>query len=460
MKQRIIRLLTAAAVLAALPLSAALTTSSHRQASYGSYGDIEPTVITQMRSGIEYQTAVWMEFAVQPPGTPVYSQLKFNSFNSGNATGGYLGKASGYLKRYADPLLAQNTSTNRMYLIGLTAGDVHSEPSAIVRWYSDNGGQSWSSPLVVTTSVALASPQPAATVFLDKPAIAVSSASNSSGYVYVAYVRENLGTNGNPNGTNQIVLKVSTNNGTSFSQEIPVSAQSAGHHAPQVMVDNLNGEVYVVWLRDGLNTLHFARLSAYNGSTMTSIQTAQTTIGGTFTGNVAIGGLTVRGLTTPTAKLDNVNRRIAVTWHETQNNVARAVFQTIDLVNGMTQASWRPDRTLLPTKGGHDLQPALAFDTQGNVLVAYYAFGSGSTSYWHVGQYITFNSARAPVLESPSATVDLTPSPSDAIYLYTVNNLTLLGEYHDVSFVNGTFKTVGILAFDYSNVFVYTTQHY
>lgn len=36
----------------------------------------------------------------------------------------------------------------------------------------------------------------------------------------------------------------------------------------------------------------------------------------------------------------------------------------------------------------------------------------------------------------------------------------MLGEYHDVSFVNGTFKTVGILAFDYSNVFVYTTQHY
>jgi hypothetical protein len=432
-----------------------LTTSSpERPAAFAIYPDIEPALITQMRSGVENQVAVWMEFT---QGISSPSQLASSHFASGNARHNYLGKLSGYEGRYADPWLAQETGTarQRIYLVGVTAGSARTDPNALVRWYSDNGGFSWSSPAAI---IKYAGPAPC---MVDKPTVAVSAAPGSAGYVYVVYNRQAAT-------IREQVIQVSTDGGTTWKGPFPVGNQAAGNHnAPQVMVDS-NGDVYVVWARwrptvNG-DSMRVARSPAYvaGATSMTFTDGPVLSIGrvNDASHTFACGGTCrVRDASVPIARLDAARRRIAVAWHGFRATGGTEIrFTTVSIANN--SMAWGPQITL-PWNGGNDVQPSMDFDAQGNYLVSYYAFGLNSPIYYNVARYVTF-SGNMPVVEDAGQNVPVLSGTASDVSQYPVDasGIRHLGEYHDVSFSNGTFKTVGIqIVAGTGNPYVFTTTH-
>ncbi|MFL5381736.1 MAG: sialidase family protein [Longimicrobiaceae bacterium] len=431
-----------------------LATSPGRQAAFATYQDIEPALMTQVRAGVEHQVAVWMEFT---NGLAGGSQFASSHFANGNGRANYLGKLPGYTGRYADPWLAQNTSSaaplQRIYLVGIIAGGSTADPNALVRWYSDNGGYSWSAPGLISGD----STSPAA-FFRDKPAVAVSAAAGSAGYVYVAYIRRNRLTN-----RNELVVQASTDAGATWKAPTLVTdPATTSHQAPQVMVDS-NGDVYVLWTRwlAGTDELRIARSPAYSPSTgsMTFTQGLPANVGNLYGGaeTFACGaGCAVRAASIPIARLDAARRRIAVAWHRPNGTGGSVIdFGTV----GVPGMGWGP-RITLPWNGGNDVQPSMDFDASGNYLVSFYAFGLNVPTYYNVARYVVLGGS-TPVVEDAGQPVHtLSGAVSDVSqYPADVNGMRLLGEYHDVSFSNGTFKTVGIQIVGYGNPYVFTTTH-
>lgn len=333
----------------AAPAGAArsLATSSVRQAAFATYPDIEPALITQVRSGVEHQATVWMEFT---SGISNPSQLVSQHFASGNGRHNYLGKLPGYDGRYADPWLAQEkgTARQRIYLVAVTVGGTQTDPNALVRWYSDNGGYSWSAPAAIVQN-----PSSPAPYMVDKPAVAVSSAAGSPGYVYVVYNRQRY-----ISATKQIrelVVQVSTDGGTTWKGPFPVGDQALGNHnAPQVMVDS-DGSVYVLWVRwpGGLvnqDEVRIARSPAYvqrDTSTMVFKEGPALTGQNMYSAmqNFTCGGTCkVRGASVPIARLDAARRRIGVAWHRKNASGGTVIdFRAISIADS-TPAWGRPSR--------------------------------------------------------------------------------------------------------------------
>lgn len=444
----------------ALPLAAALTTSNERQVAFATYQDIEPTVLTQMRSGAEHQVGVWMEFTNNGTSNPP-TRFKYQHFTGGNATGGSLSLLTGYSGGYADPMMADNKSgvspAQRIYATGITHNGHTSLSNAIVRWYSDNGGNSWSSASAIAAHTGtLASP---AAYFMDKPTVAVSPGGTSGGYVYVAYSRRDAS-----NGQWQIVVHVSTNGGSSWNGPFAVNAASNIFSTGQILTDS-NGDVYVVWmpLLNGNDELRVAKAAPYNPgtNTLTFGSAATITTGAMREGTqetVACGtGCVLRAASVVMAKLDAAHDRIGVVWHEQNGSGGTVVqFRPIDISGA--SPSWGTGVTI-PWNGGHDLQPALDFDPSGGFLVPFYALGMNQPTYYQVARYIYF-SGSTPVVEDAGSSVHLLSNTQSSVLAYpTHSGWRLLGEYHDVSYSNGTFKTIGIQIGTYGNPYMFTTTH-
>jgi hypothetical protein len=442
----------------ALPLAATLTTTNERAAAFATYADAEPSIATQMRNGVEHQVVAWMEFT---QGIDSPARLKFNHFANGNASIGTLPALSGFTGRYADPWLTQNTSTatplQRIYCFGVTTGASVADASAIVRWYSDNGGQTWSAAGVVQRYDRDASGN-AADFWVDKPAATVSAHSGSAGYIYVTYVRRSRATN-----RTEIVVSVSTNGGSTWNGPYNVSGTTSvgGHFDPQIMVDNDDGSVWVVWTRTANGEIRIASNSAWTSSwstTSTTLFTQQqtATVAGLYGGGayVACGAnCRLRAVSAPVARLDSTRNRIGVAWHRANGTGTVIDFRPFDTA-GLTWGS-----TLTFWNGGHDLQPSMAFDSSGNYLVAWYAMGLNQPTYHNVANYISFSNGvpQAESLHLLSTTQsDVTALPVPAL---DTQGSRFLGEYHDVSFSNGTFKTVAIQVLSSANPYVYTTIH-
>jgi hypothetical protein len=429
--------------------------TSDRQAAFATYQDIEPALITQMRSGVEHQTTVWMEF------TNALPQLVSSHYASGTNNISYLAHLPGYDGRYGDPWMVQNTSTTaplqRIYLVGITVGNTTAEPNALVRWYSDNGGTSWSPAAAIVQY-----PTAPAPFLVDKPAVAVSAAAGSAGYVYVPYIRHNRSTN-----RHELVIQVSTDAGATWKGPYLISNPAVSHHqAPQVMVDS-NGDVYVLWARwivgSTPDELHIARSKAYTtADSMAFTEGPVLNTGAVYSANETFGcgtGCTVRAASVPIARLDAARRRIGVAWHRPNGSGGSMIdFRTVSIAT--TTPAWGPQVTL-PWNGGNDVQPSMDFDAQGNYLVSFYAFGLNVPTYYNVARYVTFT-GNTPVVENATGAVhtlnlnvsDISKYPGDGA------GMRLLGEYHDVSFSNGTFKTVAIQIQTYGNPYVFTTTHF
>lgn len=436
----------------ALPAAAYLPTTE-RQLAFSADQDIEPTVMTQMRSGIEHQTAVWMNFATS--SSP--SRLKYNHYANGNATLGTLPFLAGYEGPYADPILAENESSaaplQRMYLVGVTHTGAFTSPNAIVRWYSDDGGQTWSSAAaVVEYSGDLVSH------FVDKPTVAVSPGGATGGYVYVLHT-----TMSNSSGFHQLMLSVSTNGGATWSGPHAVNSPTIERPIGHVVTDS-NGDVYVVWAirSDTGDYLRVSKSPAYNTATgMMNFGMPQSQLIGTLRqgGNQAIrcgSGCTIRAASVPIARIDTVRRRIGVTWHEENANGATVVrFMPINIA--LVNPQWLGG-THVPNSGLHHFQPTFDFDDGGNVLLTFYSMNVLSPYYVHRARYITW-AGNTPMFD---ATLYSLSTNSNDITAYPPSSVgRLFGEYHDVHFSNGTFKTVGIqIRSGQGDPYLFTSSHY
>lgn len=436
----------------ALPAAAYLPTTE-RQLAFNADQDIEPTVMTQVRSGVEHQAAVWMSFATAE--SP--SRLKYNHYANGNATLGTLPFLPGYEGPYADPILAQNESSaaplQRMYLVGVTHTGAFTTPNAIVRWYSDDGGQSWSAAGAVVEYT-----EPLVSHWVDKPTVAVSPGGASAGYVYVLHT-----TMSNSSGFNQLMLSVSMDGGATWSGPHAVNNPTIARPLGQVVVDS-NGDVYVVWSirTENGDQLRVTKSPAFNPATgmmnfsAPQIQTIGTMRQGSNQTIRCGSGCTVRAATIPIAKIDTVRRRIGVAWHEEPLNSSTVVrFVPINIAGATPQ--WLSG-TQVPNSGIHHFQPSFAFDDGGNVLLTFYSMNVLSPFYVHRARYITW-AGNTPMFD---ATLYSLSTNSNDVTAYPGTGVgRLFGEYHDVHFSNGTFKTVGIqVRSGQGNPYLFTSSHH
>jgi hypothetical protein len=443
-----------------LSATAALTITNNRQAYFHTSEDVEPAIVSLMRSGVETTVTVFMDYGLNGP-LNYSTRLRYNSFANGNATLGTLASLPGDTGRYADPVLAYNkAATNapgRIYAVGLHHAST-TEPiaSTVVRWYSDTGGTSWS-------AAGMIHQENGTPYLLDKPAVAVSSATGSAGYVYVAYVRVNRPDPVNsPNSfTREIVMKVSTNGGTTWQGPYVVSSGMTGTQAPQVMVDS-NGDVYCLWTNWAtLSVFHVAKSAPFTTTMAFGASAALTTPAQTRGTNVQVKStapsVSVRAATVPIAKLDAARDRIGVTWSLKDQDLLKHVvyFQTISIAGA--QPVWQNNQRIVGQNGAVNLQPALDFDTNGNYVVTWYAFLSNSALYNHMGTFVSFDLAGNPVAEAPSllhpVTSDLTP------YTDVGGGARLLGEYHDIAYSNGSWKAVQIYIASWGNPWIFTITH-
>lgn len=427
----------------ALPAAASLLTTSER-AIPDSGHDVAPVVLSQIRSGVEHQASVWMNYASGA------TRLRYNHSLSG-ATGTIPG--SGYAN-YADPQLAENESglngAQRIYLVGSANNGGEGSANAILRWYSDDGGASWSSasPVIEYTSGVISH-------FVSDPSVAVSPGGLTPGYLYVLHTSKSTS-----NGLYQLMLSVSTDAGATFLGPFAINSPSEFMPVGRVVVDT-NGDIYVVWMvfHDTYDYLYVVKSQGYQYGGM-YFGAPQSQLAGTLRESPLNcgAGCVVNARSTPSVKIDSARYRIGVAWHSLSGTATVTNYRSIGI--GPGQPWWQPG-TVFPNNGSfHHLQPALDFEADGGVLVSYYNFANYSSSYTHQARYLTF-AGTTPMME---ATVhSFSGNANDVSATPVIGGVFTrdLGKYHDIHFSNGTFKTVGIeVRSGASDPYVFTTIHY
>src|ERR1044071_4212334 len=405
--------------------------------------EIEPALIAYTYFGVEYLSSVWMNF---DPNINAASTLRYTSWTvggGGSSTTGAIPTVAGY-STYADPVLVKHPQVNRIFLVALAQqGGSGSLNTAIVVWYSNDGASSWSSgqTLAVGAATVDGSGNVLTGAVLDKPV----AATGPDGKLWVSYIRN---TNvPNAGALNHLTVRYGTTSGSpltwTWSSAITVTNQAAPM-APQIAVDS-NNDVYVLatrspgigFWRDDAQTpgVSFAALPFIPG------------VGTLYRGTTILlsPGIRLRAVTVPIMKLDRVSRRISVVWHE---GGAFDIPNQEWLDTRLQYAVWRLDTggwsnaTFAAGAGIHHVNVGLDYDSSGNVLVTWYRFSG--TTYQSCGKYVTFDANHNPQWVSDNVVTNrlgnaanLTPDSTGMRYI---------GEYHEVSFTNGKFNSVHIIA--------------
>lgn len=436
-------LVTALSVGWLAPAASALSQVSEKQLIYQVQDEIEPALMSYTHFGVEYSVSVWMNF---DPNINAASTLKYTAW-TGNGltnTGGTIPVVSGYT-RYADPVMVKHPTSTRIFLVALARTETRtSEPpvqtnridSAIVVWYSDNGGWNWSSGHVITTDIWTRDQADAFRWLLDKPGVATAP----NGTVWITYTRRGGEALSNLyDGWLQVQSGTISGSTWSWSPRTTVT-QTGVQVAPSIMVDS-DGDVYVLstrqsgiglWRDDAQDAASFVEMPPVPGT-------------GALRERITVGSITIRAVTVPAAKLDRVRRRICVVWHEsagvsTTTNLRFAVYR-IDVAD----PAQRWSNVLFAAGGGvHHVNVGMDHDTNGNVVVTWYRFNPSSSVYWSIGKFVTFGANHTPSWVSDDA---VTNRLGDAANLTPDSSgLRHIGEYHDVVFTNGKFKTVHLIA--------------
>jgi hypothetical protein len=415
--------------------ASAVTPGAEHMTLYDYAEEIEPTVISQSRSGVDYAVTVYMKF--NPNITTAHSTLEYYAYNSsGGSAYGALPTSSALANynTFADPVLAQpeGVTSPRIYLTAIALNDV--ADSALIVWSSDNGGWSWTSPYVIDSET-----KAGTNMSIDKPEMTVGP----DGSVHVAYI--------NHSASNILLYRSGTYNAStdtwSWSTATNVLGAASNAAGPQVMVDT-NSDVYILYV-DGARIRLVREDASVSGVSFAQVNDMPGI--GQLYGAAGVSdfitlrtGVSIRAFTVPVARLDRTNRRIAAAWHEPDGSGhSRIRFASLETDGART---WTTP-IVIAAAGGHDINVGMAKDDLGKWLVTYYSFPSNDSYYSQVGTTVYF-SGDTPMHTNGNNTMisnrlgdvaDLHDNPSGSGQRY-------LGEYHDVSYSLGTFKSAHIVA--------------
>ena len=440
--------------LALAPSAAAITQVAERRLVDQSQEEIEPALITYTHFGVEYSVSVWMNF--DPNVTNPNSTLKYTAWTStGLATTSAIPPRAGYA-RYADPILVKHPSTTQLYLVGLaynstTSGEITTTKTAVLVWSSNNGGWNWSAPAEVasetrTVDTAFA-PALITGNLLDKPVAATAP----DGRLWTAFVMTN-------SARIQVVqVRAGTLSGSTWSWGARTSlATPADSHAPQILVD-ADGDVYVLYTssspRIGL-MWDDAATPAVSFTALASIPNVGTLYRGSAAEISVRPNVRIRAVSVPIARLDRTRRRISVAWHE-RSSATSSRLQFATYPTSPQQGPWQ--NLTFASTGGYDVNVGMDHDANGNYLVTWYRFPPQESRYFNVGKYVSFNANGTPTW---TADEGITGRLGDVASLTPDSQgLRHVGEYHDVSYTNGSFKAVHlIIVLPWGDPWVFTVR--
>jgi hypothetical protein len=218
-------------------------------------------------------------------------------------------------------------------------------------------------------------------VFFDKPAVVVSPASNSMGWIYVVYARSQ---NALPNSLWQIYMKRSTDGGVTFTPPALVSGQDASPYpakgGAQVVVDGQTGHVNALWVNYGAQSTDPDKveqsLSTNFGASWGAPFTVATATnyfpGFDRPANICCmtGGPGIRAITVLAARLNRSQNNITVVWHEAQS--ATGALKLDVYAATRTLFGWQPKRRLNDVTTNDQFMPSVDFDSSGSGLVSFY----------------------------------------------------------------------------------------
>lgn len=430
-------------LLLSFPLSATLTTTSTLQLSSDSNEDIEPTVLSYTHFGTEYSMAVWMKS--NPTVASNTSVLSCKAWTSnGSVNTGSIPAHPDY-DLYYDPVLAKYSGNTAVHLVALgrrivrdaTTNAVTSDNYAILIWRTSNGGVNWTTPVALATD-SLAN---GGGFSLDKPAITTGT----TGTIWVSYIRRSAA-------GNKILRLQAVTYSSGYTWGAPVVPTTPTTVAnPQVMVDA--SYVYVLYMVSPTSSTKGLRMQRYDIAAGTWAACADLTNStGVYSGGSeqwlvvqASPQIIVRAQTVPIAKIDRARNRISVAWHETNytgtnSRIAFATFKT----NVGVPGAWGYGLVTNPVGSANDINPGMDFDPNtGNYVVTWYAF-NGTSVYKQMGTYVQFDAANNPYPETPTQITNVTADAASVTP--DANNRRYIGDYHDVSFTNGNWKAVHIIA--------------
>jgi hypothetical protein len=435
---------------AVLPAHATLNQVASRRLATEAAEDIEPALITYTQFGVEYSASAWMKFDPNPAQNPL-STIRVGAWTSNGLSSLNSPPPLASYNRYADPVLVKHQTLNRIFLIAVAINDTDpsnpGEPvdSAIVVWHSNNGGWNWGGPAIID-SVAAGGP------ILDKPA----AATGSDGKLWVAYIAKAA--------SNQVRVRAGTLSGSPLTwtwmaapQAIPLSFVSSSGMAPQVMLDGTT-HVYVLYLRPitspRIGVVRSAQTTTLSWQALGHLQpvSALVDLGEIIT----VGSSTIRARTIPVAKLDPAigRRRLSVAWHENNGSGGTRVRFASFNIDQALPGTWSSILTLSDS-GVHNVNVGMDFNpSNGEYVVTWYTF-NGSSVYDIRGTYVTF-SGGTPSNETSSL---VTTMQGDVAYITPAGGASQIGEYHDVSYTNGTFKSVHIMTTSGIDPWSFTVSH-
>jgi hypothetical protein len=276
----------------------------------------------------------------------------------------------------ADPVLAEDGWGGTMYVIGVA---LTSAQSALAVWKSSDGwkdsNSAFGAPVVVPSN-----PYNASAFVLDKPSATVSMAGPTYRdlYVVAALVDES--------GLNPTTFHFyrSQNEGAFSEGQTISSGTTVTSFCPQVVVDNSNGDVYVLWLDyatlgDGKASLYCVR-STDIGTTWSSpvrLPAPAEFLGPTSQNvcphgaNAPAVGACVVGRTLIQAKFNNASRSIGVTFNAReggQNSDPDVWFANFNIA---TQ-QWGQPVNVTPLSASAQWMPTIDYDNNGNFEIQYY----------------------------------------------------------------------------------------
>ncbi len=382
-----------------------------------SYQDTEPAVVALTIGDTDYITTAYIKFPSDR--FRIYTATTNDYFNTIHHRLIYVPYP---YTRSADPMIDANIYSSgitpkRTYLTGLLMNEGATN-TAIGVWRSDNGGLSWTGPVIVATSTEYSRP-------VDKPDIVVSWYSGTRGYVYVAYVK--IAPDGN---TQYLYIVRSTNGGQTFDAPVLVTATNNSINGPQVLVNPYYGNVYVLWTDFVDNAIKMSTSYDY-GLTWTYPETlANATVkmlGGRESDYIYGGARGIRAGSLPMARFNWVANRICVVWHEKESS-STIPPKTDVYYTSKSPSGRQPKVRVNDVTRGDQFMPALDFDSTGNMIVTFYdRRDDPGNLFYH--EYMARISPTGTLLE-PNVRVSTFQSDPRAYSYYP--EYIFLGDYQDI----------------------------